>query len=52
MFYLEGLSDSIFGEDKEMRICVYGYVVYFCGAPIATKSKLGQSVTQPSTEAE
>jgi hypothetical protein len=27
-------------------------VVYFCGAPIATKSKLGRSVTQSSTEAE
>jgi hypothetical protein len=52
MFYLEGLSDSNFGEDKETRISVYGYVVYFCGALIATKSKLGRSVTQSSTEAE
>jgi hypothetical protein len=52
MFYLEGLFDSNFGEDKETRISVYGYVVYFCGAPIATKSKIGRSVTQSSTEAE
>ena len=52
MFYLEGLSDSNFGEDKETRISVYGYVVYFCGAPVATKSKIGRSVTQSSTEAE
>jgi hypothetical protein len=52
MFYLEGISDSSFGEDKDTRISVYGYVVYFCGAPVATKSKLGKSVTLSSTEAE
>jgi hypothetical protein len=52
MFYLEGISDSSFGEDKDTRISVYGYVVYFCGAPVATKSKLGRSVTLSSTEAE
>jgi hypothetical protein len=52
MFFLEGLSDSNFAEDKETRTSVYGYVLYFCGAPIATKSKLGRSVTQSSTEAE
>jgi hypothetical protein len=27
-------------------------VVYFCGAPVATKSKLGRSVSLSSTEAE
>jgi hypothetical protein len=27
-------------------------VVYFCGAPVATKSKIGRSVTLSSTEAE
>jgi hypothetical protein len=52
MFYIEGISDSSFGEDKDTRISVFGYVVYFCGAPIATKSKLGRSVTLSSTEAE
>jgi hypothetical protein len=52
MFYLEGISDSSFGEDKDTRISVFGYVVYFCGAPVATKSKLGRSVTLSSTEAE
>ena len=51
-FYIEGLSDSSFGEDRDTRMSVYGYVVYFCGAPIATKSKLGRSVTLSSTEAE
>jgi Reverse transcriptase (RNA-dependent DNA polymerase) len=52
LFFMEGLSDSNFAEDKETRISVYGYVLYFCGAPIATKSKMGRSVTQSSTEAE
>jgi hypothetical protein len=52
MFHLEGISDSSFGEDKNTRLSVFGYVVYFCGAPVATKSKVGRSVTLSSTEAE
>ena len=52
MFYLEGISDSNFAEDKETRISVFGYIVYFCGAPVAWKSKSGKSVTLSSTEAE
>jgi hypothetical protein len=51
-FYMEGLSDSNFAEDKETRISVYGYMLYFCGEPIVTKSKKGRSVTQSSKEAE
>jgi hypothetical protein len=51
-FYLEGISDSEYAGDKETRISVYGYVLYFCGAPIAWKSKAGKSVTLSSTEAE
>ena len=52
LFFMEWLSNSNFAEDKETRTSVYGYILYFCGAPIATKSKLGRSVTQSSTEAE
>jgi Reverse transcriptase (RNA-dependent DNA polymerase) len=52
LFYIEGISDSSFGEDRDTKNSVYGYVVYFCGAPVATKSKLGRSVTLSSTEAE
>ena len=51
-FYLEGLSDSEYAGDKETRISVFGYIIYFCGAPIAWKSKSGKSVTLSSTEAE
>jgi hypothetical protein len=28
LFYMEGLSDSNFADDKEKRISVYGYVLY------------------------
>ena len=31
---LKALSDSDFASDKEMRISVFGYVIYFCGIPI------------------
>ena len=51
-FYLEGLSDSEYAEDRDTRISVYGYIIYFCGSPIAWKSKSGKSVTLSSTEAE
>ena len=51
-FHLEGISDSEYAGDKDTRISVYGYVVYFCGSPIAWKSKSGRSVTLSSTEAE
>jgi hypothetical protein len=51
-FYLEGISDSDYAGDSETRISVYGYILYFCGAPISWKSKAGKSVTLSSTEAE
>jgi hypothetical protein len=49
---LKGVSDSEYAGDKDTRISVYGYILYFCGAPIAWKSKAGKSVTLSSTEAE
>jgi hypothetical protein len=52
LFYLEGISDSEYAGDKDTRISVYGYQLYFCGAPISWKSKSGKSVTLSSTEAE
>jgi hypothetical protein len=51
-FYLEEKSDSEYAGYPDTRISVYGYVLYFCGAPIAWKSKAGKSVTLSSTEAE
>jgi Reverse transcriptase (RNA-dependent DNA polymerase) len=51
-FHLSGISDSDYAGDRATRTSVYGYVIYFCGAPIAWKSKAGKSVTLSSTEAE
>ena len=49
---LEALSDSDFANDKEARISVYGYIVFFCGVPIVWKSKSMKSVVLSMTEAE
>jgi hypothetical protein len=52
LFYMEGISDASLAEDKDGRLSVYGYTIFLCGAPIATKSKLSRSVVLSSTEAE
>jgi hypothetical protein len=49
---LKAVSDSEYAGIRDTRISVYGYVVYYCGAPISWKSKSGKSVTLSSTEAE
>ena len=49
---LKALSDSDFPSDKETRISLYGYVIYFCGIPIAWRSKGMKSVVLSTTEAE
>ena len=52
MWWLEVLSDSDFANDKKTRIAVSGYFVFFCGVPIAWKSKSMKSVVLSTTEAE
>ena len=52
VWFLEALCDSDFAGDKEKRISVTGYVVYFMGVPIAWKSRGQKSVVLSSTEAE
>ena len=49
---LEALSDSDFANDKDTRYSVYGYIIYFCGVPVAWKSKRMKSVVLSTTEAE
>lgn len=51
-YTLGAVSDSEYAGDKDTRISVFGYVIYFCGSPIVWKSKSGKSVTLSSTEAE
>ena len=52
MWHLMALSDSDFATDRETRLSVYGYIVYFCGVPVAWKSKSMRSVVLSTTEAE
>ena len=49
---LKTLSDSDFASDKETRISVFGYIIYFCRIPIAWRSKGMKSVVLSTTEAE
>ena len=48
----KALSDSDFASDKETRISVFGYIIYFCGIPIAWRSKGMRSVVMSTAEAE
>ena len=49
---LKALSDSDLASDKEARIRIFGYLIYFCGIPIAWRSKGMKSVVLSTTEAE
>ena len=49
---LKALSDNDFASDKETRISVFGYTIYFCGIPIAWRSKGMKSVVLSTTEVE
>ena len=49
---LEALSDCDFANDKDTRCSIYGYIIYFCGVPVAWKSKSMKSVVLSTTEAE
>ena len=49
---LKALSDSDFASDKETRISVFGYIIYFCGIPFAWRSKGMKSVVLSTTETE
>ena len=49
---LEALSDSDFANDKDTRYRIYGYIIYFCGVPVAWKSKSMKGVVLSTTDAE
>ena len=49
---LKALSENDFASDKETRISVFQYIIYFCGIPIAWRSKGMKSVVLSTTEAE
>ena len=52
LWCLEALSDSDFANDKETKISVYEYILFFCGVPIAWKSKSMKSVVLSTTESQ
>ena len=49
---LKALSDSDFASEKDTRISIFGYIMYFYGIPIALRSKGMKSVVLSTTEAE
>ena len=40
---LEALNDSDIANYKDTRYSVYGHIIYFCGVPVAWKSKTMKS---------
>ena len=46
---LEALSDSEFANYNDTRYSVYGYIIYYCGVPVAWKSKSMKSVVLSTT---
>ena len=52
LWTLLAFSDTDWGADEDSRISVYGFIIYFCGIPIASKSQGMKSVVLSSTEAE
>lgn len=52
LWILRGLCDSDWGNDKESRKSVTGYIIYLLGVAIAWKSKGQSTVALSSTEAE
>jgi len=52
LWELRAYSDADFAGDKETRISVTGYVVYFMNIPVCWLSRGQKSVTLSTTEAE
>ena len=52
LWELKAYSDADFAGDKETRISVTGYVVYFMSVPVCWRSRGQKSVTLSTTEAE
>ena len=52
LWELKAYSDADFAGDKETRISVTGYVVYFMNVPVCWRSRGQKSVTLSTTEAE
>ena len=51
-WHLTIYTDSDYAGDKETRISITGYILFFMGVPFTWKSKSQKSVTLSSSEAE
>jgi hypothetical protein len=52
IWHLKAYCDSDYSGDKDKRISVTGFIIYFMGCAISWKSRAQKSVTLSSTEAE
>ena len=52
VWFIKALSDSDYATDKDSRISVTGFVVYFMGVPVAWRSRGQRAVTLSTSEAE
>ena len=50
LWKLKGVVDTGFAMDVDTRRSITGYLIYFCEALIAWKSRLQKNVTLSSTE--
>ena len=52
IWYMKAYCDASYASDPDKRLSVTGFLIYFCGALVSWKSKLQQSQSLSSTEAE
>ena len=52
VWYLKAFTDASYASDKDKRLSVTGFLIYFLGAPISWRSRLQRFVTLSITEAE
>ena len=52
VWYLKAYSDASYASDKDNRLSVTGFIVYFMGAPISWRSRLQRQISLSSTESE
>ena len=49
ILYLKAYSDASYASDKDNRLSVTGFIVYFMGAPISWRSRLQRQISLSST---
>mmetsp|Transcript_12501 Transcript_12501/g.19266 ORF Transcript_12501/g.19266 Transcript_12501/m.19266 type:complete len:196 (-) Transcript_12501:300-887(-) len=52
MWYLRAFCDASYASDKDKRLSVTGFIIYFYGAPVSYKSKLLPSASLSSSQSK